>query len=131
MNLEVVGRGCVVTPELRDRAERKLHKLERRLGDNGTTELTLSTERNPSIADGQVAEVRLQIGSDTLHVRESASTTEAAIDLASERIVQAVSRHREQKRRHRPHHFGADQPAAVNGTGDEEEDEIEDEPAAD
>ena len=131
MNLQVVGRGTAVTPELRDRAERKLQKLERRLGDQGTAELILSTERNPSIADGQVAEVRVQIGSDTLHVRESASTTEAAIDLASERIVQAVSRHREQKRRHRPHHFGADQPAAVNGTGEEEEDEIEDEPAAD
>ena len=107
-------------------------KLERRLGDRARPSSTLSTERNPSIADGQVAEVRVQLGSETLHVRESASTIEAAIDLAADRIVQAVSRHREQERRHRPHHFGADQ-AAVNGTGDEDEeqDDVEDEPAAD
>jgi putative sigma-54 modulation protein len=130
MNLQVVGRGTAVTPELRDRAERKLQKLERRLGDQGTAEVTLSTERNPSIAAGQIAEVRVQIGSETLHVRESASTVEAAIDLASDRIVQAVSRHREQKRRHRPHHYGAGQPA-VDGAGVEEEDDVEDEPAAD
>jgi ribosomal subunit interface protein len=130
MNLQVVGKGAAVTPELRERAERKLQKLERRLGDRGSAEVTLSTERNPSIADGQIAEVRVQLGSETLHVRESASTIEAAIDLASDRIVQAVSRHREQKRRHRPHHYGADV-AAANGTGGDDEDEAEDEPAAD
>jgi ribosome hibernation promoting factor len=119
MYLQVVGRSVAVTPELRDRAERKLQKLERRLGDVGTTEVTLSAERNPSIADGQVAEIRVQLGSETLHVRESASTIEAALDLAADRIVQAVSRHRDQKRRHRPHHY-APQQAAVNGSdGDE------------
>jgi putative sigma-54 modulation protein len=131
MNLQVVGRGCAVTPELRDRTERKLQKLERRLGDQGSAEVTLTSEHNPSIADGQVAEVRVQLGSDTLHVRESASSIEAAIDLAADRIVRAVSRHREQKRRHRPHHYGAEE-QPVNGSGDEAEDEADfDEPAAD
>jgi ribosomal subunit interface protein len=122
MYLQVVGRGVVVTQELRDRAERKLQKLERRLGDRGSAELTLSTERNPSIANSHVAEVRVQLGAETLHAREAASNIDAAIDLVSDRILQAVSRKRDQERRHRPHHFGAQ----LNGDGAPEEDEGED-----
>src|SRR4051794_15036058 len=80
MNLQVVGRGYAVTPELRERAERKLQKLERRVGDNGSAEVTLSSERNPSIGSGEIAEVRVQLGAETLHVRESASSMEAALD---------------------------------------------------
>jgi putative sigma-54 modulation protein len=129
MNLQVVGRGLAVSPELRDRAERKLQKLERRLGEQVSTEVTLSTQKNPSIAESQIAEVRVQLGSETLHVRESASSIEAALDLAADRIVRAVSRHREQERRHRPHHYGADQ-AQLNGGGDGD-DEGNDEAAAD
>jgi ribosomal subunit interface protein len=130
MNLQVVGRGLAISPELRDRAERKLQKLERRLGEQVSTEVTLSTQKNPSIAESQTAEVRVQLGSETLHVRESASSIEAALDLAADRIVRAVSRHREQKRRHRPHHYGADQAAQLNGNGDGD-DEGGDEAAAD
>ena len=122
MNLQVVGKGCAVTPELRERAERKLQKLERRLGDRGSAEVTLTSERNPSIASGQIAEVRVQLGAETLHVRESASSIEAAIDLAADRIVRAVSRYREQKRRHRPHHFAVPS-VALNGDGEEPEPE--------
>ena len=124
MNLQVVGRGCAVTPELRDRTERKLQKLERRLGDTGNAEVTLSAQRNPSIAATKVAEVRVQLGAETLHVRESASSLEAALDLAADRIVRAVSRHREQKRRHRPHHFEGEV-AALNGDGEDPYAELE------
>src|SRR3954447_22996688 len=126
MNLQVVGRGCAVTPELRQRAERKLQKLERRLGDKGSAEVTLSSERNPSIASGQIAEVRVQLGADTLHVRESASSIEAALDLAADRILRAVTRHREQKSRHRPHHY-PEPTAALHGDAGDEGDEGDEE----
>jgi putative sigma-54 modulation protein len=118
MNLQVVGRNLVVTPAIRDHAERKLARLDRRLDDGTPVDLTLSVERNPSIGDDQVAEILVQMRRENLRVREAAQDMHAAIDRASERMARLLARYQEQHRRRRPHHF---ERAETNGAEAAEE----------
>jgi ribosomal subunit interface protein len=51
MQLHVKGKNLEVNDSIREYAERKLSKLERRVHDSTTVELELAVEKNPSIAD--------------------------------------------------------------------------------
>jgi putative sigma-54 modulation protein len=121
MNLQVLGRNVAVTPALREHAERKLARLDRKLNDHTPVDLTLSTERNPSIADRQIAEIIVQIRGEQLRVREAAADMHAAIDSASERMARLLARYQDQHRRRRPHHFA--RPAGEDGSQPDEAEE--------
>jgi Ribosome-associated protein Y (PSrp-1) len=58
MRLQVKGKNVEVTPSVREYAERKLAKLGKQLAEETQVEVELSEERNPSIADNQVARRR-------------------------------------------------------------------------
>ena len=57
MRLQVKGKNLDVSDSLRSYAEQKLRKLDRLVPDLAQIELELCVEKNPSIADNQVAEV--------------------------------------------------------------------------
>jgi putative sigma-54 modulation protein len=122
MNLQVVGRNLLVTPAIRDHADRKLARLDRRLDDGTPVELALSVERNPSIADDQVAEILVQMRRENLRVRESAEDMHAAIDRASERMARLLARYQEQHRRRRPRHFEREETDGASAAEDEARD---------
>ena len=61
-------------------------------------ELTLSRERNPSIADDHVAEVIVYTKGPNLVARESATTYEAAIDELVEKLERQIERYRDKRR---------------------------------
>jgi putative sigma-54 modulation protein len=91
MQLDVKGKNLEVSDAIRDYAQRKLRKLERRLHDSTRVELELAVERNPSIADSQVAEANIHVKGRTLRAREAAPDMKAAIDELVDKLVRQVT----------------------------------------
>jgi len=104
MRLQVNGRNVEVTDTLREYAEQKLAKLDRQLHDLTRVELELTVERNPSIAENQVAEATIWTKGPILRARESSSDMRASIDQLMVKLERQVTRYREKRRgRHREH----------------------------
>src|SRR5690242_11615010 len=90
MQLHVKGRNLEVSDSIRSYVERKLQKLDRRVHDLTEVEIELAVEKNPSIADSQVAEATVHLKGHTLRARESARDMKAAIDELSDKLVRQV-----------------------------------------
>jgi putative sigma-54 modulation protein len=90
MQLEVKGKNLEVNESIRSYAERKLRKLDRRVHESTRVELELTVERNPSIAESQVAEATVHLKGRTLRARETAYDMKAAIDELVDKLVRQV-----------------------------------------
>jgi putative sigma-54 modulation protein len=101
MQIEVKGRNCPVTEEMRERIERRFQKVARQVSDLARLEVELFEERNPSIADAQVAEATLQLKGVTLRAKESTRDMDHSINLVSEELARQVKKHRVKRRRRR------------------------------
>ena len=99
MKLQVTGKNLDVTEPIVEYAERKLTKLTKHLDDSTRVELELAVERNPSIADSQVAEATVWTKGPVLRARECSADMYASIDLLADKLERQVKRYRE--RRHR------------------------------
>ena len=99
MRLQVKGKNVEVTDSLYRYAEEKLGKLDRHLNDATRLELELAVERNPSIADRQVAEATVWTKGPILRARESSDDMRASIDLLFEKLERQVKRYREKRQR--------------------------------
>jgi putative sigma-54 modulation protein len=94
MQLHVKGKNLEVNDSMRSYAERKLSKLERRVHDETRVELELAVEKNPSIADSQVAEATVHVKGGVVRAREASHDMKAAIDeLADNLVRQFAERH--------------------------------------
>lgn len=103
MQLQVKGKGMSVTDALFDHAESKLERLTRILppwDDATTVELELSVERNPKIAQAQIAEVTVRTKGPVLRVRESAEDMYVAIDQAARKLERQARRYRDRRKDH-------------------------------
>ena len=78
MRLQVKGKNVEVTPSIREYAERKLAKLGKQLAEQTQVEVELSEQRNPSIAESQVAEATVFTKGPTLRAREATSISSRA-----------------------------------------------------
>src|SRR5215471_1920545 len=90
MQLDVKGKNLEVNDSIRSYAERKLRKLDRRLHESTRIELELAVEKNPSIAESQVAEATVHLKGRTLRARETARDMKAAIDELVDKLVRQV-----------------------------------------
>ena len=90
MELHVKGKNLEVNESIRTYAERKLRKLDRRVHASTRIELELAEERNPSIAESQVAEATVHLKGRTLRARETARDMRAAIDELVDKLVRQV-----------------------------------------
>jgi len=90
MQLHVKGKNLEVNDSIRSYVERKLEKLDRRVHELTEVEIELAVERNPSIADSQVAEATVHLKGHTLRAREAAGDMKAAIDELSDKLVRQV-----------------------------------------
>lgn len=91
MQLHVKGKNLEVNDSIRSYAERKLQKLERRVHPTTVVELELAVEKNPSIADSQVAEATVHVKGGILRAREAAADMKAAIDELADKLVRQVA----------------------------------------
>ena len=89
MQIEVKGRNVPVNDELRELVERKFRKVAAQVSDLARMEVELSEERNPAIAENQVAEVILYLKGATLRA-EFAAREQARIQARVQRLHATV-----------------------------------------
>ena len=98
MRLQVKGKNVEVTPSIREYAERKLARLSKQLAEQTQVEVELSEQRNPSIAESQVAEATVFTKGPTLRAKESSRDMKASIDLLADKLERQVKRYTERRR---------------------------------
>ena len=112
MQIEVKGRNCPVTDELRERTERRFAKVAKQVSDLARLEVELIEERNPANPEDCVAEATLHLKGVTLRAREATRDMDHSVNLVSEEIARQVKRHRDKRRARRESRSAAQQPAA-------------------
>src|SRR5215207_7105118 len=98
MRLQVKGKNHDVSDSIRSYAEQKLGKLEGRVHELTVVELELTVERNPSIAQNQVAEATVWTKGPVLRAREASTDMKASIDQLTEKLLRQVKDYRERRR---------------------------------
>jgi putative sigma-54 modulation protein len=99
VRLQVKGRNVTVSDSLKDYALEKLAKLEKHLNDAARLELELQVEKNPSIAENQVAEATIWTKGPVLRARESSQDMRASIDLLVDKLERQARRYRDKRKR--------------------------------
>jgi len=120
MQFQVKGRNLEVSDSIRSYAEEKLGKLERQLKDP-RIELELAVERNPSIAENNVAEATIWTKGPVLRAREASPDMRASIDQLVEKLERQVTRYRRQGRDRRRKAVRANEPALETAPVDPDE----------
>jgi putative sigma-54 modulation protein len=100
MQIDIKGRNVPVTSELRAHLERRSRKIARQVSELARMEVEIYEERNPSIADRQVAEATLYLKGVTLRARDSSHEMDHSLKLVAIELARQVKRHRD-KLRHR------------------------------
>ena len=98
MQLHVKGKNLEVSDSIRSYAERKLAKLEKQLHATTRVEVELAVERNPSVAENQIAEATVWLKGHTLRAREATRDMKASIDELTEKLLRQVHDERDKKR---------------------------------
>ena len=99
MRIEVRGRNVEVDGELREHVLKRFRRVGRQVSELATLDVTVSEERNPAIADSQVAEATLRLKGVTLHAKEASPEMPHTIHELAEDIRRQVKRHREKRRK--------------------------------
>src|SRR4051794_41769991 len=101
MQIDVKGRNLTVSDDLRERVEKRFEKVSKQVSELARLEVEVFEERNPAIAEDQVAEATLHLKGVTLRARESARDLAHAVNLCSEDLARQVKRHRDKRRKRR------------------------------
>ena len=95
MKLHVKGRNLDLTPALVSYAERKIGRLEKHLPAPTRVEVELTVERNPSIAENQIAEATIWTKGPVLRARKASTDMKASIDELANKLERQVERYRD------------------------------------
>jgi putative sigma-54 modulation protein len=101
MRIAVKGRNTQVGEGLREHVERRFRTIARQVSELAELEIELSEERNPAIADPQVAEATLHLKGVTLRARAASPDVVHSINSCEEQLARQVKRHRAQRRKRR------------------------------
>jgi putative sigma-54 modulation protein len=101
MRIAVKGRNTPVSDGLREHVEKRFRAIGRQVSELAELEIELSEERNPSIAEPEVAEATLHLKGVTLRARAAAAEMNHAINVCEDQLARQVKRHREQRRKRR------------------------------
>lgn len=98
MRIDVKGRNLPVSEELREHVARRFRKVERQVSELAELEVEVFEERNPRVADSQIAEATLHLKGVTLRARAASPDIVHSVNLVSEELSRQVKRHREKRR---------------------------------
>jgi putative sigma-54 modulation protein len=98
MRIEIRGRNVEVTDAIREAVNKRLSRVARQVSELARIEIELIEEKNPSIADNQVAEATLYLKGATLRAREASPEMLHSIHELAEDIRRQVKRDREKRR---------------------------------
>jgi putative sigma-54 modulation protein len=110
MRIEVKGRNLHVSEDLREHVEKRFRKVAKQVSELAELEVELFEERNPAIADHQVAEATLHLKGVTLRAHDSSRDILHSINLCADEIARQVKRHRDKRRHRRPSRAAAASP---------------------
>ncbi|HEX2391649.1 MAG TPA: ribosome-associated translation inhibitor RaiA [Solirubrobacterales bacterium] len=99
MRIEIRGRNVEVTDELREMVRKRFQRLGRQVSALATLDVVLSEERNPSIAENQVAEATFHLKGATLRARECSPDMAHSVRELAEDVRRQVKKHRELRRK--------------------------------
>ena len=99
MRIDVRGRNVQVSDELRDAVVSRFKRVGKQVSDLATLDVEIYEERNPSIADSQVAEATLHLKRVTLRAREASPEMLHSIHALAEDLRRQVKRHRDKRRK--------------------------------
>lgn len=100
MRIEIKARKVAVSDDLRAKVEKRFEKIAKQVSPLATLEVELSEDRNPRVADSQIAEVTLHLKGKTLRAKESAANMLTAVNSAAEDLGRQVKKVKA-KRSHR------------------------------
>jgi putative sigma-54 modulation protein len=112
MRIEVKGRNLPVSDDLREHVAKRFRKIERQVSELAELEVEVFEERNPAIADSQVAEVTLHLKGVTLRARDASPDIVHSINLCSDELAVQVKRHRDKRRKRRESRAAASSPVS-------------------
>jgi putative sigma-54 modulation protein len=115
MQIDIKGRNVPVTDELRTHAERRLRKVARQVSDLAQLEIEISKERNPRVADCNVAECTLYLKGVTLRARDASPEMLHSLNLVVDELARQVKRHRDKLRHRREAHAASARVAQAAG----------------
>ena len=86
-----------MSDSIRSYAERKLAKLDKQVHELTRIEVELAVERNPSVAENQIAEATVWLKGHTLRAREATRDMKASIDELTEKLLRQIHDERDKK----------------------------------
>jgi putative sigma-54 modulation protein len=101
MRIEVKGRNLPVSEDLREHVSKRFNKVARQVSELAELEVEVFEERNPAIANSQVAEATLHLKGVTLRARDASPDIVHSINLCAEELAVQVKRHRDKRRKRR------------------------------
>ena len=101
MRIEVKGRNLPVTDDLKEHVTKRFRKVARQVSELAELEVEVFEERNPAIADSQVAEATLHLKGVTLRARDASPDIVHSISLCADELAVQVKRHRDKRRKRR------------------------------
>jgi putative sigma-54 modulation protein len=100
MRIEIKARKVAVSDDLQKRMEKRFEKIDRQVSPLAKLEILLSEDRNPRVADTQVAEATLQLKGTTLRARNASTNMMTAVNGCADDLGRQVKRLKA-KRSHR------------------------------
>lgn len=104
MRIDIKGRNVPVTDDVRRHVERRLEKVSRQVSEFAHLEIELLRERNPRVADREIAEATLYLKGVTLRARDASPEMLHSLNLIVDELSRQVKRHRDKRRRRREAH---------------------------
>ena len=101
MRIEVKGRNLPVSEDLREQVAKRFRVIDRQVSELAELEVEVFEERNPAIADCQVAEATLHLKGVTLRARSATPDMQHSVNVVSRELAVQVKRHRDKRRRRR------------------------------
>jgi putative sigma-54 modulation protein len=101
VRISIKGRNTPVTDDLREHVEKRFGKIEKQVSPLAELEVEVMEERNPAIADSQVAEVTLHLKGVTLRARDASRDMIHSVNLCADELARQVKRHRDKRRKRR------------------------------
>jgi putative sigma-54 modulation protein len=101
MRIEIRGRNVEIDDELREHVVKRFRRVGKQVSALATLEVEISEQRNPSIADSQVAEATLRLKGVTLRASEASPSMAHTIHELAEDVRRQVKKHRELRRKRR------------------------------
>ena len=91
MRIEVKGRNLPVSDDLQEHVTKRFRKVARQVSELAELEVEVFEERNPAIADSQVAEATLHLKGVTLRARDASPDMLHSINLCADELASRSS----------------------------------------